>query len=78
MSCAALDAVEKQVGKMSGHPIDSNKYRAQNEKFTDKVGAAILNAVLVRHVLTRSPFALQLRALVEKYTGKKIPAKYSN
>jgi len=26
-----------QQGKKSGHPVDSNKYRAQNEKFTDKL-----------------------------------------
>lgn len=33
----AVDAVEKKIGAASGHPVDTNKYRAQNEKFTDKL-----------------------------------------
>ncbi|KAK5129774.1 hypothetical protein LTR08_002840 [Meristemomyces frigidus] len=51
----ALNAIEKQIGKKTGHPVDPTKYASQNEKATDKI-----------------------RALVEKYSGKKIPAKYSN
>lgn len=51
----AVDKAEQMIGKKSGHPIDSQKYRAQNEKFTDK-----------------------LRGMIEKFTGKKVPEKFSN
>jgi len=34
---AAVDAVERKAGQMSGHNVDPQKYRAQNEKFTDKL-----------------------------------------
>ncbi|GIZ38295.1 hypothetical protein CKM354_000171500 [Cercospora kikuchii] len=33
----AVDAVEKKLGAMTGHNVDPKKYRAQNEKFTDKL-----------------------------------------
>ncbi|PPJ57758.1 hypothetical protein CBER1_00216 [Cercospora berteroae] len=33
----AVDAVEKKLGAMTGHNVDPKKYRAQNEKFTDKI-----------------------------------------
>ncbi|EME40270.1 hypothetical protein DOTSEDRAFT_28174 [Dothistroma septosporum NZE10] len=33
----AVDAMEKKFGQASGHQIDPAKYRAQNEKFTDKL-----------------------------------------
>ncbi|KAK5126288.1 hypothetical protein LTR85_010524 [Meristemomyces frigidus] len=45
----AIDAIEKKAG------LDPAKYRAQNEKWSDKA-----------------------RALFEKWTGKKVPEKYSN
>jgi len=37
----ALDAVEKKAGQMSGHPVDTNRYRDKNEKITDKIRAFI-------------------------------------
>lgn len=33
----AVDAIEKKFGQASGHQVDPAKYRAQNEKFTDKL-----------------------------------------
>lgn len=33
----AVDAVEKKLGGMSGKNVDPQKYRAQNEKLTDKI-----------------------------------------
>ncbi|KAF2207372.1 hypothetical protein CERZMDRAFT_107808 [Cercospora zeae-maydis SCOH1-5] len=33
----AVDAAEKKLGNMTGHHVDPQKYRAQNEKFTDKL-----------------------------------------
>ncbi|KAK3117148.1 hypothetical protein LTR53_001805 [Teratosphaeriaceae sp. CCFEE 6253] len=51
----AVDAIEKKVGAATGHPVDANKMRNTNEKFTDK-----------------------LRMFIEKKTGKKAPAKFSN
>ena len=34
-----MDSVEKKIGAATGHPVDTQKYRAQNEKFTDKARA---------------------------------------
>lgn len=33
----AVDAVEKKLGGMTGKNVDPQKYRAQNEKLTDKI-----------------------------------------
>ncbi|CAK4033587.1 Hypothetical predicted protein [Lecanosticta acicola] len=33
----AVDAIEKKAGAASGHPVDPSKYRAKNEKLTDKI-----------------------------------------
>jgi hypothetical protein len=33
----AVDAIEKFIGKKSGHAVDPNKYASQNEKLTDKL-----------------------------------------
>ncbi|KXT08234.1 hypothetical protein AC579_80 [Pseudocercospora musae] len=33
----AVDSIEKKIGQSTGHPVDTNKYRDKNEKFTDKL-----------------------------------------
>ncbi|KXT00809.1 hypothetical protein AC578_2928 [Pseudocercospora eumusae] len=37
----AVDSIEKKIGQSTGHPVDTNKYREKNEKFTDKLRAFI-------------------------------------
>ncbi|EME78203.1 uncharacterized protein MYCFIDRAFT_179641 [Pseudocercospora fijiensis CIRAD86] len=32
-----VDSIEKKIGQSTGHPVDTNKYREKNEKFTDKL-----------------------------------------
>lgn len=32
-----VDMAEKKIGQATGHHVDPKKYRAQNEKFTDKL-----------------------------------------
>ncbi|KAK5108639.1 hypothetical protein LTR62_008130 [Meristemomyces frigidus] len=32
-----LAALEKKIGRSTGHPVDANKMRGTNEKITDKL-----------------------------------------